>query len=105
MYAGFPVFLISNRIAPAALKHLITKSGISCLFISEYDGVLKTNLKKVQDDMGIDLIVGRIPSVIDILSNKSQVQGPPLEKLDPESVCIVFHSSGITFLSSCTFAI
>uniref|UniRef100_A0A8H7XLR3 AMP-dependent synthetase/ligase domain-containing protein n=1 Tax=Psilocybe cubensis TaxID=181762 RepID=A0A8H7XLR3_PSICU len=92
--AGYPVFLISKRLAPAALEHLVTKSGVKHVFVAEHDKILSNNIQDIQSKLCARIGVSHIPFWLDTLSPEFVVQKPPMGQYNPEDICLVLHSSG-----------
>ncbi|KDR69563.1 hypothetical protein GALMADRAFT_282566, partial [Galerina marginata CBS 339.88] len=59
--AGFPIFLISNRLPHVALHHLIVKSGVSHILTNQDDKELNERLQRACDDSAVDVTVSHIP--------------------------------------------
>lgn len=94
MRAGFTVFLISHRISPTTLEHLIVTSGLTHIVLSQDDEQLASKVRNAQKNVNIPFTVSFIPAFSQLFSGES-VQALSLETPDLDDNDIVLHSSGI----------
>ncbi|EJD45598.1 acetyl-CoA synthetase-like protein [Auricularia subglabra TFB-10046 SS5] len=94
--AGFEAFLVSPRVSPAVLIHLLGKQGTTHVFVSG-DAAMQQLITATQEALGNKLVVIPMPS-FEQLYSKEPVQAPPLSQPSLDDTAVVLHSSGSTSL-------
>ncbi|KAJ7075857.1 hypothetical protein B0H15DRAFT_865510 [Mycena belliarum] len=98
MRAGYPVFLMSPWASPAALKHLISISGVPLILTNADDPDLRAKLLFAAGDTPGIQISDHLPWSRIISTEPGPEKGPDIPEHDLEATCIILHSSGSTTL-------
>lgn len=97
MRAGFTVFLISHRISPTTLEHLIKTSRLTHILMSQDDLQLVSTVQSAAKNVDVPFTTSFIPTFNELFLGES-VRAPPAETPELDENDIIMHSSGTSFL-------